>query len=226
MNITMEHLVRDIKRLREGAGLTQQDLADLSGEPCRTFIAHLEQGRRETLNLEKLYATLHVLLGNQMTPELESFKVEMLGMFEKFKQEVSEKVSEIKVLYDPKKQDRLRPVEKPPKPVIKAVDEIMTARTGKDLHAGEVIDLLRGLNENLTLHNGTPWIPKRRPNKPDQWDLGVVGRHLSDNCVKPDFATSVAGAKKRFIKKGSGLYTANTNFQHPAQGSLALKSVK
>ena len=61
MNGTMRHVTRDILRLRKKAGLTQQQVADLANEPCRTFIAHVEQGRRERLNLEKLYATLHVL---------------------------------------------------------------------------------------------------------------------------------------------------------------------
>ena len=61
MNVTMKRMIRDIVQLRRKAGLTQQQVADLANEPCRTFIAHLEQGRRERLNLEKLYATLHVL---------------------------------------------------------------------------------------------------------------------------------------------------------------------
>ena len=61
MNVTMKRMIRDVVQLRRKAGLTQQQVADLALEPCRTFIAHLEQGRRERLNLEKLYATLHVL---------------------------------------------------------------------------------------------------------------------------------------------------------------------
>lgn len=61
MNKTMKYLVRDLVALRTKAGLTQQQVADLANEPCRTFIAHVEQGRRERLNLKKLYATLHIL---------------------------------------------------------------------------------------------------------------------------------------------------------------------
>lgn len=62
MNVTLMAIIRDVKKLRRKAGLTQQQVSDLANEPCRTFLAHLEQGRRQRLNLDKLYATLHVLL--------------------------------------------------------------------------------------------------------------------------------------------------------------------
>jgi len=61
MNRTIRWMSRDLIKLREEAGLTQQQLADLAGEPCRTWIAHSEQERREHVNLEKMYAHLHVL---------------------------------------------------------------------------------------------------------------------------------------------------------------------
>ena len=61
MNDTMTRLALDFVKLRKEAGLSQQQVADLAGEPCRTFIAHIEQGRRAHINLEKIYTHLQVL---------------------------------------------------------------------------------------------------------------------------------------------------------------------
>lgn len=62
MNITTRHFGRDVKRLRLKAGLTQQDVADIADNGSRTFIAHIEQGIKEWINLEKLYPHLHAIM--------------------------------------------------------------------------------------------------------------------------------------------------------------------
>lgn len=61
MDKTMEQLVKDILRLRRRAGVTQQEVSIAAGEPCRTFLAHLEQGRKTHLNLKKLHDVLNVM---------------------------------------------------------------------------------------------------------------------------------------------------------------------
>jgi len=225
MNMTMKQLVYDITELRKKAGLTQQELADLSGEPCRTFIAHLEQGRRDTINLEKLYSTLHILLGKNMSTEFDAFCAEMENKFNAFKAEVAEQISELKVVHNPNEPQRLRRTEKRPKFIKDAVNEIMTAHTGKKLHAGEVIDKLLETGDNLVHGNGIPYVPKRNTKNPKLWDLGVVGTHLFKSCVIPSQASPAKATDKRFIKMGSGIYTANTHYRFQ-QGVLPLQSVK
>jgi len=61
MDATMRQLIKEVTRLRKEAGITQQDLSAKAGEPCRTFLAHFEQGRKTHINLRKFYGVLHVL---------------------------------------------------------------------------------------------------------------------------------------------------------------------
>lgn len=66
-----------IAAMRESVGLTQQEVSNLAGEPCRTFIAHLEQGIRPRPNLEKLYHLLHVLFKAEGRPVMSEITLEM-----------------------------------------------------------------------------------------------------------------------------------------------------
>ena len=61
MDKTMAQVAKDVTKLRKSTGVTPLEIAILAGDPCRTFLMHLEQGRKTQLNLVKLYGVLQIL---------------------------------------------------------------------------------------------------------------------------------------------------------------------
>jgi len=177
-----------------------------------------------------------------MPTEIESIREEFRNGLNSMRAEFNYKFEELKKGGNEKVT--LAPEVKRIRALTDAVDEVMVHSTGKTLHTNEVIDILIASGDDFIMKSGKTWVPRRRKvseapasekastqksqeESKNQWDGGAVGTHLYDNCVIPDQNAPEKATTKRFVKKGSGSYTANTFFKHPtAQKELPLRAVK
>lgn len=227
MNETLRFLASDLLELREKTGLTQLEVTTLAGDPCRTYLAHLEQGRRKRLNLPKLQAILTILLkrkGTPMTTELEQLRAEMRNSFAAIRSEIEDLRKDVGARSASSKEPL------PPEGVLytEAVDKVMFQRMGKNLHFREVIDILIESKQALRLHNGQPVTFKKNPEKPNEWLPGVVGTYLGSSkvCAVLSQVDPAKTPNKKFIRLSRGLYTANKHYRHPIEPVTAQLTLK
>jgi hypothetical protein len=127
MDPTMRQLIKDVVLLRKATGVTQQEVSAMAGEPCRTFLAHFEQGRKTHVNLEKFYRVLHVFFNKAKGIPVSDTYV-TVAQFDLAIASLRAEILASKGVITPKVQRTV--VEKPTKPQFEQyVDEIVCRYT-------------------------------------------------------------------------------------------------